>query len=111
MEHRYKLGGLNSEDVKLYADTLLNLYGFEYLFTDEQKDQIVQNELHSNLLAIKWFVRSLYNRQTIEEVLRHKDDLINFCMASVSGIELTSPELMYYMGCDSAESVKNYLRN
>lgn len=123
MEHRYKLGGLNSEDVKLYADTLLSLYGFECLFTDEQKDKIVQSELHSNPLAIKWFVRCLYNGQSVEEVLSHKEDLINFCMAnvydklsdiardvldvlSVSGTELTSPELMYYMGNDSADSIQ-----
>jgi len=122
MEHRYKLGGLNSEDVKLYADTLLNLYGFECLYTEEQKTEIIQFQLHSNPLAIKWFVRCLYNGQTTEEVLSHKEDLINFCMAnvydklskdahavldilSVSGTELSYPELMYYMECGIIDSV------
>jgi len=123
IEHRYKLGGLNDDDVLEYTDILLNLYGFECFITDERKKQIVIDELHSNPLAIKWFVRCLYNGQKEEEILAHKEDLINFCMANVyeklsnnahnvldiltvAGIELSFPELMYYIEGNLSDCVK-----
>lgn len=37
MEHRYKLGGLDSTDVIDYTDILLNLYGFEGMFDNTEK--------------------------------------------------------------------------
>lgn len=123
MEHRYRLNGLDSQDVMEYADALLSLYGFECLYTNERKKQIFQNELHSNPLAIKWFIRCLYNGQETTAILAHKNDVINFCMANVyeklssdahrtldiltvAGIELTYPELLYYLGSDMEESVR-----
>ena len=123
MEHRYKLSGFEDNDVLQYTDILLNLYGFGCLYTDERKKQIACEELHSNPLAIKWFIRCLYNGQTEEEILAHKEDVINFCMANVydkltedahsvldiltvAGVELSFPELMYYMECSLLDCVR-----
>lgn len=123
MEHRYKLSGLNEDDVLEYSNILLNLYGFECFFTDERKKQIIVNELHSNPLAIKWFVRCLYNGQSEDEILAHKEDVINFCMANVyeklsndardvldiltvAGVEVSFPELMYYMQGSLSDCIK-----
>ena len=123
MEHRYKLSGLNEEDVLEYTDRLLELYGFECFFTNEHKKDLVVNKLHSNPLAIKWFVRCLYNGQSEEEILSHKEDVINFCMANVyeklsddahqvlnvltiAGVQLSFPELMYYLEGEIADCTK-----
>lgn len=123
MEHRYKLNGLNDSDVLQYADRLLELYGYECLYTNERKKQLFCGELHSNPLAIKWFIRCLYNGQTEESILNHKSDLINFCMANVydklsddahavldiltvAGVELSFPELIYYMECELSQCVR-----
>lgn len=57
MEHRYKLGGMSEKDVLEYMNILLELYGFESLLTEKQKKDIAIIQLHSNPLAIKWFVR------------------------------------------------------
>ena len=83
MEHRYPLSGFNDTDVLEYMNALLNLYGFPGLYTEEMVLNIAQRELHSNPLAIKWFVKSLHNGKTTEEILAHKDDLVFFCMSNV----------------------------
>lgn len=83
MEHRYSLEGLNQEDVLEYMNALLELYGFSGLLTDERKLDIAQRQLHSNPLAIKWFVKSIYSGKSVEEVLANKDDLVKFCMSNV----------------------------
>ena len=125
MEHRYKLQGLKESDVLAYADVLLSLYGFECFFTEERKKQLFCETLHANPLAIKWFIRCLYNGQTEEDILSHKDDLVNFCMANVydklsgqakevldiltvAGVALSLPEIIYYLGknLESAVDVK-----
>ncbi|MGI6716769.1 MAG: NB-ARC domain-containing protein [Eubacteriales bacterium] len=117
MEHRYKLGGLDNTDVMEYTDTLLSLYGFEGMFSNTEKYDIAVKQLHSNPLAIKWFVRCLYNGQTVDNVLAHKEDIINFCMSNVyeklsdkahevlnimvvAGVDLSYAELMYYLDCN-----------
>lgn len=114
MEHRYKLNGLNDNDVIEYLDVLLKLYGFECYFSDDDKRRLAIDELHSNPLAIKWFVRCLYNGQSEQDILQHKEDVITFCMANVydklsddahqvlnmlqiAGVQLSFPELMYYL--------------
>lgn len=125
MEHRYKLQGLKESDVLAYADILLELYGFECYFAEERKKQLFCETLHANPLAIKWFIRCLYNGQTEEDILNNKDDLVNFCMANVydklseqakevldiltvAGVALSLPEIIYYLGknLESAVDVK-----
>lgn len=125
MEHRYRLKGLNNADVIQYADVLLGLYGYECYFSEEQKIQLFCKELHANPLAIKWFIRCMYNGKNEDEILRHKDDLVNFCMANVydklsddarivldilavAGVGLSLPELMYYLnrGLDSSVQIR-----
>lgn len=115
MEHRYKLHGLKESEVLAYAEILLELYGFECYFNEERKKELFCNILHANPLAIKWFIRCLYNGQTEEDILSHKDDLVNFCMANVydklssrakevldiltvAGVALSLPEIIYYLG-------------
>lgn len=83
MEHRFKLGGMSEEDVLEYMNILLELYGFESLITEKQKREIAVTQLHSNPLAIKWFVRCLYNGEEIDEILKNKSELATFCMSNV----------------------------
>ena len=83
MEHRYFLHGLSDEDLEIYTDTLLQLYNKEAYFTKAEKFNYVKNELHSNPLAIKWFIRGLNNGQTPQELLKNKGNLIAFCMSNV----------------------------
>ncbi len=117
MEHRYPLRGLSEADIEEYGNILLNLYGFECQFSDERKKQIFIDELYSNPLAIKWFIRCLHNHQDENAILEHKDDLVVFCMENVyeklsvaartildmltiAGVEMTVPEVMYYTEWD-----------
>lgn len=114
MEHRFKLGGMSERDVIDYMNTLLELYGFEALLTEKQKKDIAINELHSNPLAIKWFVRCLYNGDEIGDILNNKSELTTFCMSNVfeklsplsheilekliiAKRDITVAELIYYM--------------
>lgn len=123
MEHRYRLEGLNEADVMEYINTLLQLYGFEGLLCDKDKHDIAVNQLYSNPLAIKWFVRCLYNGQEINDILANKTELANFCMSNVydklsqkarevldiliiAGVDLTVGELIYYIDC-SLEGFKD----
>lgn len=123
MEHRYRLKGLNNTDVIQYADVLLDLYGYGCYFSEEQKIQLFCNELHANPLAIKWFIRCMYNGQSEDEILKHKDDLVDFCMANVydklsddartvldiltaASVGLSLPELMYYLNRGLNNSVQ-----
>ena len=120
-EYRYKLGGLSDDDVFEYTNALLKLYGLDYYSNDRMRF-IAQEELHSNPLAIKWFARCLYNGQDEIEILKHKDDNVDFCMSNVyeklsgeslrilkllaiSSVELTKQEVMYYLDCGIADMV------
>lgn len=123
MEHRYKLTGLNENDLLAYVDRLLELYGYSCLYTDDRKKEIFINELHSNPLAIKWFIRCLYSGLNEKEILDKKEDVINFCMSNVydklsndarevlnvmtiAGVELSFPELIYYSEAKPSDSLK-----
>lgn len=123
MEHRYKLTGLSENDVLTYVNILLELYGYSCLYTDERKKELFINELHSNPLAIKWFVKCLYSGLKEDEILARKEDVINFCMANVydkltddarkvldvltvAGVELSFPELVYYLEAEKSDIVK-----
>lgn len=123
MEHRYKLTGLNESEVIEYVDTLLELYGFDCYYTNDRKKDIFINELHSNPLAIKWFIKCLYSGLTEKEILEKKEDVINFCMENVydklsydahkvldiltvAGVELSFPELVYYLEMEIDDTIK-----
>lgn len=114
MEHRYKLGGMRDEDVIEYMNILLELYGFEAIMTEEKKKEIAIHQLYANPLAIKWFVRCMYNGDDIESILKNKSELSTFCMSnvfeklsqlahsilellSIANIDISVAELMYYM--------------
>lgn len=77
MEHRYKLTGLNETDVLEYVDILLELYGFSCYYTDERKKEIFIEQLHSNPLAIKWFVKCLYAKFEWHLNSSEQDELSN----------------------------------
>ena len=121
MEHRFKLGGMSENDVLEYMNILLELYGFESLLTENQKKDIAISQLHSNPLAIKWFVRCLYNGDDVERILQNKTELATFCMSNVfdklsetarnilevltiAKRDITVAELIFYMD----KSVDNY---
>lgn len=122
MEHRYKLEGFIEKDLMEYINTLLQLYGLEGMLSDDEKKNIAIKELYSNPLAIKWFVRCLYNGKSVSEILKNKDDLTNFCMSNVyeklsklaqdildvlivAGREITFAEVMYYLDNDDYTEV------
>lgn len=123
MEHRYKLTGLSENDVMAYVDILLELYGYSCLYTDDRKKEIFIKELHSNPLAIKWFIKCLYSGLKEDEILDRKEDVVNFCMANVydklsdearkvidvltvAGVELSLPELIYYLDEKNSDIIK-----
>lgn len=126
METRYKLSGLNDKDILEYFDTLLELYGCTNYFTKEEKLNYAKNELHSNPLAIKWFVRTLSTKKDakgVSEILGHKEDVIDFCMSnvydqlsedarnllnviSVLNKSLTIGELFYFMEAENGNELK-----
>lgn len=115
MEHRYRLGGLAEDDVMEYMNILLELYGFEAMMTEEKKRDIAIKQLYANPLAIKWFVRCMYNGDDIDDILKNKSELSSFCMSNVydklekrahevldillvANRDLSFAELMYYLG-------------
>ncbi len=126
MESRYKLSGLNDSDMLEYFDTLLELYGCKGYFSKEEKLNYAKNELHSNPLAIKWFVRTLSTKKDakdIQDILNHKEDVIDFCMSnvyeqlsedaknllnvlSVLNKSLTIGELFYFMEAEVDNELK-----
>ncbi len=116
MEHRYNLNGLDQNDVMEYMNILLELHGFQAIMSDKKKKEIAINQLYSNPLAIKWFVRCLYNGNDIETILQNKSELITFCMSNVydkltkraqnildvlivANTDLRLAEIMYYLEC------------
>lgn len=112
-EHRYYLNGLSDSDVIEYFNALLELYGYSDIFSNQEKIRIAQQELFSNPLTIKWFVRGLKEGNTYIDILKHKNDVINYCMSNVyeklsseakdilriliiANCELSYAEIMYY---------------
>lgn len=123
MEHRYFLQGLSDDDLMQYVNTLLDLYNKLNYLSQEEKITYAKEELHSNPLAIKWFVRGLADGQTPQSLLGHKDNLINFCMSNVYDklsdqakeilniikcvkIDLSFAELAYLIGKDDYKEVE-----
>lgn len=123
MEHRYFLQGLSDSDLLQYVNTLLDLYNKTNYLSQEEKVTYTKEELHSNPLAIKWFIRGLADGQTPQSLLGHKDNLINFCMSNVYDklsiqakeilnviksvkVDLTYAELAYLIGEEHYKEVE-----
>ena len=123
MEHRYFLQGLSDVDLLQYVNILLELYNKTNYLSEEEKVIYAKEQLHSNPLAIKWFIRGLADGQTPQSLLSHKDNLINFCMSNVYDklsarakeilnilkyvkIDLTYAELAYLIGKDDYKEVE-----
>lgn len=122
MEFRYRLEGLNDRDVIEYFDVLLSLYGFEGRFSKDEKIRYAVSELHSNPLAIKWFVMGLAENLSPQKLIEKKVDVISYCMSNVyeklSELskkilkivciicdDLKYAELLFYLECTSSEDV------
>ena len=43
----------------------------------------ISKQLYWNPLAIKWFVSAVDSGKTLNEVLNHKEDLLNFCLSNI----------------------------
>lgn len=123
MEHRYFLQGLSDCDLLQYVNILLELYNKTNYLSEEEKLVYTKDLLHSNPLAIKWFIRGLADGQTPQSLLNHKDNLINFCMSNVYDklsvqakeilnilkyvkIDLTYAELAYLIGKDDYKEIE-----
>ncbi|MDD4376176.1 MAG: NB-ARC domain-containing protein [Clostridia bacterium] len=83
LEYRYQLDSLNANESFRFMKILLEYYGLNSFFTDDEIRNIAVNELYSNPLTIKWFTRSLYYDNDVKKLLQNKDDVINFCMNNV----------------------------
>lgn len=118
MEHRYFLKGLSDADLTIYLDNLLELYNKSNFLTAKEKKMYAKEQLHSNPLAIKWFVRGLADGQAPQTLISNKDNLINFCMSNVYNklsdyakqiilmlhsirMDITFAELVYLIGKDN----------
>ncbi len=123
MEHRYFLKGLSDSDLQIYLDNLLELYNISNFLSVEEKKLYAKEQLHSNPLAIKWFVRGLAEGQTPQKLISNKDNLINFCMSNVYNklsdfakriilmlhsirMDITFAELVFLIGKDNYVEVE-----
>ena len=83
-EVRQKIEGLLKQDAIVYYRELSKYYGLEL---HKQKDQeiydIISNHLYNNPLSIKWFISGIYSGTSANQMLAHKDDLIEFCISNI----------------------------
>lgn len=83
-ETRYILEGLNKKESIFYLKRLAQNNQIKDILNtpDNQLDEICKH-LHSNPLAIKWFVANIFKGEPIESVLSHTNDLTSYCMSNV----------------------------
>lgn len=125
LENRHSLVGLNSNDSLTYFRELSKYYGLEiYKESDDYLKNLIQKELYSNPLSIKWFITGLFKGLSIESLINNKGDLIEFCMSNVyekisesskeilqlfliEKLELSIGEIDYYVDIDEVELRKS----
>ncbi|MGN1267987.1 MAG: NB-ARC domain-containing protein [Candidatus Aphodocola sp.] len=83
LEYRYELNGLAEAESLKYMQALLDYYGLNKILTNNEIKMIASEQLYSNPLTIKWFVRCIKNGMKIDEILSHKLDIVHFCMNNV----------------------------
>lgn len=121
LEYRYILNGLLINDAVLYFRELSKYYGLTvHKKNDEDIKTIIQTNLYSSPLSIKWYMTGLYNGLNESQILNRKDDLIEFCMSNVynklsytsknilqlfliENSHLSFGEIDYYMEMDDVE--------
>lgn len=123
LELRYPLNGLNEREALKYMQELLKYYGLYNILTEKEIKRIAHEELYSNPLTIKWFVRSLYNGGDISELLKNKKNIIYFCMNNVyeklspmavevlallliENRSLTHAEIAFFLDIDVAQEIE-----
>ncbi|MGV3025729.1 NB-ARC domain-containing protein [Clostridium thermobutyricum] len=84
-ESRINLDGLGKKERVYYLRRLAKNYDVSNLLnlSDKDIDDKICTKLHSNPLAMKWFVINLLKGETIESILGHTEELTNYCMSNV----------------------------
>ncbi len=84
-ESREILEGLGKKERVYYLRRLASNFKLKDLlkFSDEELDNNICKKLHSNPLAIKWFVINLLKGEPMKSILMHTEQLTEYCMSNV----------------------------
>lgn len=125
LEYRYLLGGLNMNDALIYYRELSKYFGLElHKVNDNEIKPLINNQLYSNPLSIKWYITGIYNGMDKNSLIANKDSLIEFCMSNVfekltqlskkilqlfliHNLELNYGEIDYFINVDEVELRKS----
>ncbi|WP_379969122.1 NB-ARC domain-containing protein [Ectobacillus sp. sgz5001026] len=109
-EARHVLEGFNKKERVYYLRRLAQNYKLkDVLKMNEEELNDICEKLHSNPLAIKWFVANLMKGEPIQSILSNTQDLTSYCMSNV--YDKLSPNaktvletlLIYNKDCSDAE--------
>lgn len=124
-ESRHILEGFTDKESVYYLRRLAQNFQLAHILKLPELEQIkLCRDLYSSPLAIKWFLLNILKGEPMEEILRHKEDLTNFCMSNVYdklseinkkvletlqiiGKKCTDAELDYLLGLDSIQHRKS----
>lgn len=83
-ENRYRLQGLTEKESSYYLRRLAKNNHLDILSkVSEKKLTEIAENLYFNPLAMKWFVANLLKGESIESILKHKENLTEYCMSNV----------------------------
>lgn len=84
-EYRERLEGLGKNERVYYLKRLAKIYKLMDILRldDLTLDQKICLKLHSNPLAIKWFIINLLKGEPMESILNHTEILTDYCMSNV----------------------------
>ncbi|EEL83359.1 AAA ATPase [Bacillus cereus AH1271] len=83
-EHRHPLKGLTEKESTYYLRRLAQNNKLDILSKINNKKLIeIASNLYYNPLAMKWFVANILKGESIESILKHKENLTEYCMSNV----------------------------
>ncbi|KQB80921.1 NB-ARC domain-containing protein [Leuconostoc lactis] len=84
LEYRYVLKEMNTDDARSLFTSLSIYYQLELHKQDNaQIDNLIKTKLYSSPLSIKWYVTSIYYGADQNEILSHRNDLVEFAMSNI----------------------------
>lgn len=109
-ETRHILTGLNKKERVSYIKRLAQNYNLiDILQLGDMEINDICERLHSNPLAIKWFIASILKGNPIEHILMHTKELTYYCMSNVydklsaNARNILEVMLVYQKECGNAE--------
>jgi len=109
-EARHILEGFNKRERVFFLKRLAqNCQLLDILRTNDSQLDDICKLLHSNPLAIKWFVANLVKGEPIESILAHTENLTSYCMSNVydklsnNAKRVLETMLIYGKECTDAE--------